>query len=173
MFIFILFFHYHFTFGQREKNGFECKQYENIIEQIKTDKEYKKYFNVRSVRLEIKDSVFITGVDSYLVSDYYAYKLGVTKDEFFSLPEDSIRSYYKEAEDRSKNYTKIRKACLINKDDINPNVSMCFTRIDSNTVQVGLGRKYKRSRHSFGLILIISFKDKEVIKNIIKTTWVE
>lgn len=96
----------------------------------------------------------------------------ITKDDF-SLPKDSVRNYYKQTEERNNNYSRITKSCLTNKNDFNPNIVIRFTRIDSNTVQVGLGRKYKRPRHSFGLIMIISFNNKAEIDNIIKTTWTE
>ena len=169
----IIIFSIQTSFGQEANRDYECEQYGSIINQIKADKEYKRYFKVWSVRLEVDDSVFIGGLDDYLLADYYAYKLGVTKDDFFSLPKDSIGNYYKQAEERNNNYSRTRKSCLTNKSDFNPNIVMRFTRIDSNTVQVGLGRKYKRPRHSFGLIMIISINDKAVIENIIKTTWIE
>jgi len=160
-------------FGQEGSGDYECEQYGSVIKLIKTDKEYKKYFKVWSVRLAVDDSVFIGGLEDYLLADYYAYKLGITKADFFSFPKDSIENYYKQAEERNNNCSRIRKSCLTNKNDSNPNIGIRFTRIDPNTVQVGLGRKYKRPGHSFGLIMIISLNDKAEIDNIIKKTWIE
>jgi hypothetical protein len=169
----LIIFSWQGIYGQERNNDVECEQYENIIKQIKTDKEFKKYFFVSSVRLKIEDSVLIGGLDAYLLADYYAYKLRITKDEFFKLPNDSIGKYYKQAEEKENNNFRIWKACLTNKNDCNSNVIIRFTRVDSNTVQVDLKRKYRKPRSSFGLIMIISLNDKAEIDNIIKTTWIE
>jgi len=160
-------------FSQEIKNEYECIQYEKIIKELKTDKEYKEYFNVRKLRLNIYDSIYICGIDEYLLADYYAYKWGITKTDFFSLPGDSIGKYYKLAEKRNTSIEMYQNECVSLLNDYRPNVSVIFSRIDTNTIQVGLEKIYRKPRHSFGLLLIVVFNNETDIEKIIKTSWTE
>ena len=162
-----------FASSQINDSDYECIQYENIIKKIKSSKGYKKYFNVSGLRLNVYDSVFIGGLDSYLLADFYAYKLGISKADFFLLPKDSIGNYYRQAEQRNSLNKIEKKECLTKRNDFNPNVKLRFTRIDTETIQVGLERIFNKPRHSFGLILIVIFGKDNQIVNIIQTTWIE
>lgn len=66
-----------------------------------------------------------------------------------------------------------QRDCLKKSNKFYPNVNAIITRIDTNTIHLGLGRIYRKNRHSFGLFLTVIFNNNNQIEKILKATWIE
>lgn len=151
----------------------ECEQFKTTFEFVKLnyiEKDYKR--NVKfSIYPEVQESLGIP----FLISEFYAYQMGIPITEFQKMEivnKDSI--YRMNSENLMKIDTIYSIDCFKYKNHKRPKIEILFKRIDSSTLGVWLINIQRNRRNNRdGQFLILIFDNKNQIKKVFETSWME
>ena len=156
--------------GQESK---DCEQYIKAFEYVETNflqKEFKK-----ERKLQIDTIVQQWSGIPFMTSEYYAYKMGITKTEFQKLDTTISHEIFRK---NQENLLRIDSTysidCINSVDYKRPNLRLSFTRICDNSISVLISRIQKnQKKHTSGKYLIFIFNDKNQIEKVFETGWTE
>jgi hypothetical protein len=156
--------------GQEDK---DCSQFQLAFKHIENTflkTEFKK-----DMKIQIDSTIQQWSGIPFMIPEYYAYQMDITKSEFERLDTTIRNEIYRE---NQKKLMKIDSTFNIDCFELNkykrPNIQLSFTRISSEAISIWiskLGRNPKE--HTSGKYLIFIFDSKNHIEKIFETTWIE
>lgn len=153
-----------------------CDQYERVINYFKTDTTFNSYFNGIKLKFRIKEKVGSGGVYPFMTYEYVAGELGLDdKKSVFSQDTSTLHSMARKIEQEEySDTTEFLLTCLSEYSvKRNAKIYVNFYRKDNDVLVVYTGRLYKKPRHTYGMIHLFFFDEKDNIRKVFETDWVE
>ena len=171
IYISLIFLIFPFSIIGQENN--ECEQFIKAYEYVEINFLKKEFKKERKLHIDtiIQESAGIP----LMITEYYAYEIGITETEFQKLDTTKKNNIYRK---NQENLLRIDSTysidCIKTENNKQPNLRVSFSRINDKSISIWINRIHKNpKKHTSGKYLIFIFDSENQIEKIFETTWTE